>query len=169
MKTHSNILIHSAIFSFFLLLFLLVYAPITQGHYFYGEDYVFLWSSEWPGITTQSYDSYAHVLHNEGRPLWTVYIFTIFQKYINALKSYEAANTIQATIVGSRSRHTISENFQQRLSNQRYRRCTNGRQWGTNEQNKKNYRVGAAMRAHGFEPKSIASCLGAPSRILCVV
>jgi hypothetical protein len=95
MKIKSTILIHSAILVFFLLFFALVYKPITQGHYFWGDDYLRIWTSPWVENTNQTYVSYAHVIPAEGRPINLLYNHVVFNKYINSLKSYEAANTVR--------------------------------------------------------------------------
>ncbi len=98
MEIKSNKFIHSSILLFFLLFFALVYKPIIQGHYFYGDDYMRIWTSPWVEDTNQSYASYSNLIPAEGRPLHLLYNHIIFNKYINSLKSYDAANTVR--IVG---------------------------------------------------------------------
>jgi hypothetical protein len=95
MKIKSNVLIHSLILFFFLLFFALVYKPILQGHYFYRDDYLRIWTSPWVKNTNQTFVSYAHLMPGEGRPLNLLLNHVIFNKYINSLKSYEAANTVR--------------------------------------------------------------------------
>jgi hypothetical protein len=95
MKIKSNILIPPAILFFFLLFFALIYKPLTQGHYFHGDDYMRIWTSPWLENTDQTYVSYAQLMPGEGRPLNLLLNHLIFNKYINSLKSYEAANTIR--------------------------------------------------------------------------
>lgn len=92
---NSYILLHSAIFIFFILFCLLLYYPVIQGHYFFGEDYGRIWTSAWDGVSKQSYVSYTRTLPVEGRPLHTLSLYIIFNKYINSLKSYEAAGTVR--------------------------------------------------------------------------
>ncbi|MEW6714636.1 MAG: hypothetical protein AB1306_06055 [Nitrospirota bacterium] len=95
MKNKSNFLIHSAILLFFLLFFALVYKPLIKGHYLYGDDYLRIWTYPWEANTTQSYISYSQLMMPEGRPLTILYELLIFNKYINSLKSYEAANIVR--------------------------------------------------------------------------
>jgi hypothetical protein len=95
MKTNSNILSHSSIFFSLILFFLLIYWPVTQGHYLWGEDYLRIWTGPFDGVSKQSYTSYTRTLWVEGRPLLTLYFYLIFNKYINVVKSFEAVNTIR--------------------------------------------------------------------------
>lgn len=95
MKNKSNLLIHSAVLVFFLLFFALVYKPLIKGHYFYGDDYLRIWTYPFEANTTQSYLSRSKLMMPEGRPLTVLYEFVIFNNYINSLKSYKAANTVR--------------------------------------------------------------------------
>lgn len=45
-KTNSNIFIHSALLFLFIVVSFLIYFPVTQGHYLYGEDYSIAWTNE---------------------------------------------------------------------------------------------------------------------------
>ena len=54
----SNILRQSAIFLFFILLILLIYAPVFQGYYYQGEDYSAIWTSKWAAHSDKSFLSF---------------------------------------------------------------------------------------------------------------
>jgi hypothetical protein len=92
MKTKRNILLHSAFLLLFIIILLLTYAPVTKGHYFCCEDYGNIWTSEEQLVNNQSYVEHLREMVWEGRPLETLYYYFIFNKFINALRSVEAAN-----------------------------------------------------------------------------
>jgi hypothetical protein len=92
MNKKTNILSYAIPLLLLLLLFILVYSPVIRGHYFYGDDYIRLWTSPIGEETNQSYVSYARKIPAEGRPLHLLYAHIIFNKYI---KHYKAANTVR--------------------------------------------------------------------------
>jgi hypothetical protein len=91
----NNYLRHFAIFLFIILSLFLVYAPAFQGHYVFGEDYWGLWTSKWPLLGKKSFISFIHDFPFEGRPLKDLYLYVIYLKYINPLKTLDAANTVR--------------------------------------------------------------------------
>ncbi|MBI5676296.1 MAG: glucosyltransferase domain-containing protein [Nitrospirae bacterium] len=96
MKT--NILLSSAILLLFIIILFLTYAPVTRGHYLSAEDYGYVWVRKAKTVNSQSYIDNLREIVWEGRPLETLYTYLIFNKYINALRSIEAANT--ARLIG---------------------------------------------------------------------
>ncbi len=98
MKTKTNILLYSAILLFLVIIILLTYAPVFQGHYLYAEDYFYLWTRKAKLVNNQSDVEHLREIVWEGRPLETLYTYLIFNKYINSLKSIEAANS--ARLIG---------------------------------------------------------------------
>lgn len=90
-----NYIRHFAIFLFFILFFILVYAPAYHGHYVMGEDYGGLWTSKWPLISKKSFASFLRDFPFEGRLLEVFYIYITYLKYVNPLKTLDAASTVR--------------------------------------------------------------------------
>lgn len=101
-KINSNTILKFALFSFFIFLFLLIYFPVTRGYYFSNEDYDRIWIGRGEKhVNAPSYFSLLRVMRWEGRPLETLYTYLVFNKYINPLKSVEAANKVRfVSIIG---------------------------------------------------------------------
>lgn len=99
MKSYFNkfpdILRQTAVFLFLLVIVLLVYAPVFQGHYFQGEDYSGTWVSTWTAHSNKSFLSFERDFPFEGRILKDLYLYLTFVKYINPLKSVEAGNIVR--------------------------------------------------------------------------
>lgn len=101
MKTHSKIVYAAFFYLLFLLLFLLIYAPVIHGHYFYGEEYRFqwtcnsIWDCQCDTPIKYTLNSFYPEMQFEGRLLYPVYMYLIFNKYINELKSVDAAGAVR--------------------------------------------------------------------------
>ncbi len=95
LKSKNQWLYQFAIFSSLTVLLLLVYLQVTNGHYFYGEEYVGIWTGKQSLISKKSFIPYMQEVPFEGRPLYTAYFYLTFSKYINSRKSLEAANTVR--------------------------------------------------------------------------
>lgn len=98
MNTKTNILFNSAILLLLIIISFLIYRPVIQGHYLYAEDYFYIWAGGEKTVNNQTYAEHLHEIVWEGRPFETLYTYLIFNKYINSLKSIEAANS--ARLIG---------------------------------------------------------------------
>lgn len=72
-----------------------IYYPVTKGHYFYGEEHGYIWSTDNAISKDQSFSSYLKQFQFEGRPLEILYLYLTFNKYINSAQSVETANKVR--------------------------------------------------------------------------
>lgn len=96
-----KILSQAAILLLFTVVLLSIYSPVFHGHYFNGEDYGAVWTSPWSVYDKASFTTFTHEFPFEGRPLHNLFLYTIFIKYVNTLKSVGAGNTVRfAAVIG---------------------------------------------------------------------